>query len=266
MIGLRKLMTDREGRLSAVRPGVNRFRLGSTIVADPVRHSIVRDGRAIAVEPRVMQLLSYFAARPGRIISKEELREQVWGTNVVDEAVHRAMSLLRSALGDTPRHSTIIETVPRHGYRLLITPVAVEATSARPLKSRGLGLAAAAAGVAALALLLSPALRSGPAEAPALPAIAPQSAAVASVEAPQVVKPGRQRSQRATAVAPRSPETELDMPAAAPQPRATASERRASPGLAPKAPLARTELPDEAPAPRSETPVAEQLNAAPAAS
>ncbi|MGI8706563.1 MAG: winged helix-turn-helix domain-containing protein [Sphingomicrobium sp.] len=262
-------MSDRDGRPGATLPGLKRFWLGSALVADPVRHSIIRDGRAIAVEPRVMQLLTYFAARPGEIISKEELREQVWGTNVVDEAVHRAISLLRSALGDTPRQSTIIETVPRHGYRLLITPAVVEEPSARLLKSRGLGLAAVAAGVAVMAILLSPALRWGPAETPPLPVVAPQTPAAALVEAPQGVERERQRSPRVIAAAPRSPETRadtgLDTPARAPQPRATASERRASPGLAPEAPPARTERSGEVPAPRAEAPVAGELDSVPPA-
>jgi DNA-binding winged helix-turn-helix (wHTH) protein len=98
------------------------FRVAAGVVADPLRHRIVRGGRDIAVEPRVMELLVYFARRPGAVISKEELRENIWGAHVVDEAVHRAVSLLRTALGDSSRDSNILETVRHHGYRLMVAP------------------------------------------------------------------------------------------------------------------------------------------------
>ena len=251
MIGLRQLMGG--GAPHTDLSGLKRFRLGPRIVVDPLRHTIGRDGRAIAVEPRVMQLLIHFAERPGEILSKDELRVQVWGTHVVDEAVHRAISLLRSALGDTARQPAFIETVPRHGYRLLVTPAAADTMNARPLERRGIGWAAAAAGVAAVALLVSPALRSGPDEAPPLRVVVPQTAALAAAEAPEVADAERQPRPRTIAAAPRPPktrpETRLETASPAPKPPAGPSATRASPGLAPEAPPSRAEPPGEAPAP-----------------
>ena len=77
-----------------------RFRLGATLVVDPSRNLILRDGQSVPVEPRVMQLLVYLGGRAGEIVSKRELMAEVWQANVVDEAVQRAVSLLRTALGE----------------------------------------------------------------------------------------------------------------------------------------------------------------------
>lgn len=99
------------------------FRLGPTIVADPLRNSIRRHGEAVSVEPRVMELLIYLAKRPGEIVTKRQLMDNVWRANVIDEAIHRAVSRLRSALGDPAQGSQIVETVPKRGYRLAVTPV-----------------------------------------------------------------------------------------------------------------------------------------------
>ena len=256
MIGLRNLMTGWSKRPSA-GPGEMRFRLGSGILAEPFRHTINREGQVVAVEPRVMQVLVYLAERPGRIVSKEELRINVWGTHVVDEAVHRAISLLRSALGDTTRQSSFIETVRRHGYRLIIAPTPVDSVRLPPLQSGSLKFGAAALGAAVLALLVSPALVRGPAEAPPLPVVAPETLAIASAEAPDASIAQRQPSSPKAAPAP--PQTPVGTlsktPAGAPRAPVAASEPGTTPAVASASPPASDTQRSEAPAPRFETPV-----------
>jgi DNA-binding winged helix-turn-helix (wHTH) protein len=127
MIGLRWLMflIARTHRTN----DSERFRLRSGLTINPLKVRVERDGRTIPVEPRVMELLLYFSSNPGRVISKRELMDEVWGTNVVDEAVHRAVSLLRTALGDSAQDPKIIATVPKRGYRMLIAPSTVHEPS-----------------------------------------------------------------------------------------------------------------------------------------
>lgn len=151
MIGLRTLIAAPRRKAGAIaKPG--RYRLGAAIVADPLHHRITLDGSVRQVEPRVMQLLDYFASRPGEVISKEQLRRDVWGTHVVDEAIHRAVSLLRSALGDSSRDAKLIQTLPRHGYCLLVVPSAiVDAAPALPdRRTAAMAVMAIAIGSAAL--------------------------------------------------------------------------------------------------------------------
>lgn len=150
------LMTaqSREDRRSGALNWTKRFRLGEVIV-DPLSRTITRDARSVVVEPRVMDLLVYFGQRPLQIVGKRELIENVWKAHVVDEAIHRAISLLRAALGDQSKRPSIIETVPRQGYRLLISPVSIADAKEQRRVSRWwfVGLAMLAIGAAAFLML-----------------------------------------------------------------------------------------------------------------
>lgn len=77
----------------------------------------------VHVEPKVMAVLQLLASKPEEVVSRAELLDQVWtGTVVTDEAVTRCISELRTALRDD-RHAPIyIQTLPKRGYRLLVTP------------------------------------------------------------------------------------------------------------------------------------------------
>lgn len=92
------------------------FRIRDFVI-DTERSVILRDGVVHKVEPRAVEVLVYLASAGGRAVSRQELMAQVWKTNVVDEAIQRAISLLRQAFRDDG-HSEIIETIPRQGYRL----------------------------------------------------------------------------------------------------------------------------------------------------
>lgn len=128
----------------------SRFFVLGEVVADPDRNVLLRHGEVVKLEPKVMALLTYLAANPGRIVSKDELIARVWnGTHVVDEAVQRAVSLLRAALDDDARRPRVIETVPSRGYRLMVTPQSPEP----PAPQAAAGLAASRPMVVAFAAL-----------------------------------------------------------------------------------------------------------------
>ena len=70
-----------------------------------------------------MDLLAYFAARPEQVLSKGQILSDVWrGTQVVEEALQRAVSILRKTLGDNREKPVFIETISKKGYRFLISP------------------------------------------------------------------------------------------------------------------------------------------------
>lgn len=101
-----------------------RYRVGACAV-DASRGCIERAGLVLRVEPRVMDVLTVLATGNNRTVGRDELIERVWGhPYVTDEALSRCISLLRSALGDNPRHPRYVETVPKRGYRLML-PVEV---------------------------------------------------------------------------------------------------------------------------------------------
>lgn len=104
----------------APMPPQDRFRRLGDIVIDRETRCVLRDGQATRLEPRVFALLIYLMDNPGREISRQELGTQVWnGVHVVDEAIQRAISVLRQALGDTPKQGLHIQTTQTGGYRLV---------------------------------------------------------------------------------------------------------------------------------------------------
>jgi predicted ATPase len=83
---------------------------------------LVRDGRAVALTPKALDLLAHLASRPDRLVTKEELLSTVWPDVIVSDAsVKVCIGELRKALGDDPRSPRYIETVHRRGYRFLAT-------------------------------------------------------------------------------------------------------------------------------------------------
>lgn len=66
-----------------------------------------------------MQLLVYFAAHAGRVISRTELEENIWGRVVGEDALTNTISKLRRTFIDDARNPKVIETVPKTGYRLI---------------------------------------------------------------------------------------------------------------------------------------------------
>ena len=87
---------------------------------DPAALRISRDDETVKLEPKVMAVLEYLAARPGAVVSRQELEEEVWaGTVVGYDAISNAIIKLRKAFGDSAQNATIIETIPKTGYRLI---------------------------------------------------------------------------------------------------------------------------------------------------
>ncbi len=86
----------------------------------PDRNLLARNGSEIRLEPKVMALLCVLAGAPGRVFSREELIEAVWGVEFGgDESLSRAASLLRKGFKDAGGEGEILETVPKRGYRLV---------------------------------------------------------------------------------------------------------------------------------------------------
>ena len=105
------------------------FSLGE-IEVYPDTLEVVSMGISTRLEPKIMELLVYFSSKPGEVLSKDQILEDVWGgTTVVDEALQRAISILRKSLGDKKEKPRYLETISKKGYRLILTP--------RPLSETG---------------------------------------------------------------------------------------------------------------------------------
>lgn len=103
------------------------LRLGDWTV-DPVAGVAMRGQDVVRFEARTLRLLLYLAARPGQVVSQDELLDAVWpGVTVTPDSVYQAVASLRRQLGDDPREPRYIATAPRLGYRLVAPVGPVEA-------------------------------------------------------------------------------------------------------------------------------------------
>ena len=88
------------------------------IELDREKHRVVRAGRPIDLGPTEYRLLEFFLEHPGRVFSREQLLDAVWGSDVYVEArtVDVHVGRLRSKLKTAGRQ---IETVVGLGYRFV---------------------------------------------------------------------------------------------------------------------------------------------------
>lgn len=138
---------------------------------DPGSSELRKSGVLVKLRQQPATVLALLASRPGRVVTREELRAQVWGGDTFvdfDQGLNYCIKEIRAALSDSADSPLYVETLPRRGYRF-IAPVEgapeiaprseLEAPRAsfRPLVAALLVLLVAALGAAAyLALHPSP--------------------------------------------------------------------------------------------------------------
>ncbi len=86
-----------------------------------------RKGVRLKLQEQPLHLLTILLEHPGALVTREELRRQLWKPDTFvdfDHSLNTAMMRLREALGDSSENPRFIETVPRRGYRF-IAPVTV---------------------------------------------------------------------------------------------------------------------------------------------
>lgn len=82
------------------------------------RYELRREGVAIHIEPKPLELLLELLRHSGELVTKEELMESVWADRVVTESViTRCVNKLRVALDDESQ--TLVHTVHGYGYRFM---------------------------------------------------------------------------------------------------------------------------------------------------
>ena len=80
---------------------------------------VTRGARAVELTAKEYALLEYFAARPGRALSRETILNAVWGTSVfvTPRSIDRCVATLRAKVEPDPRHPQSIHTIRDIGYR-----------------------------------------------------------------------------------------------------------------------------------------------------
>jgi len=128
-------------------------------VVDPETWRLSRGGQEIHLKPGVLELLIYLIANRGRLVTRQELMDTVWGDTVISEsALTKAVARLRKALGDDSASHRYLETVRSRGYRFVANVEEIESSN-QPDPSPGKGHAtivrrALLAGAAAILALI----------------------------------------------------------------------------------------------------------------
>ncbi len=91
-----------------------------------------KNGRAVALEPQPAKALALLVANAGDIVTRDELREVVWGAEThvdFDRGIAYCLSQIRTALGDSGDYPRFVQTIPKRGFKFL-APVAPDASVA----------------------------------------------------------------------------------------------------------------------------------------
>ena len=83
---------------------------------------LFRSGAPVKLQLQPFCVLSALLRRPGELVTREELRREVWGDHTAVDFEHGlnfCIKQVRAALGDNANHPSFVETLPRRGYRFI---------------------------------------------------------------------------------------------------------------------------------------------------
>jgi len=89
---------------------------------DPKSGELRRNGIRVKLQEQPCQILLTLLAKPGEVITRDELRARLWAEDTYvdfDHSLNAAVRRLRDALGDSAENPRFVETVARRGYRFL---------------------------------------------------------------------------------------------------------------------------------------------------
>jgi TolB-like protein/DNA-binding winged helix-turn-helix (wHTH) protein len=94
-----------------------------------------KSGVKLKLQDQPFQVLITLLDKPGRVVTREELRKKLWDSDTFVDFEHSlgtAINKIREALGDSADNPRFIETLPRRGYRFLGSVEPVERPGAVP--------------------------------------------------------------------------------------------------------------------------------------
>jgi DNA-binding winged helix-turn-helix (wHTH) protein len=86
---------------------------------DLKKEELFKDGTRVKLQGKVYQALLALLQKPGEIVTREELRMQLWPADThvnYDANVNTTVNKLRQTLSDSPDQPAFVETIPRKGY------------------------------------------------------------------------------------------------------------------------------------------------------
>jgi len=87
-------------------------------------HELRKAGVVLRIQPQPLKVLSILAHSAGRVVTREELRRELWGAETFvdfEQGLNYCIRQIRAVLGDEAQSPHYIETIPRRGYRFVAT-------------------------------------------------------------------------------------------------------------------------------------------------
>jgi len=101
---------------------------------DVLTGELYKHGIRLKLQDQPIQVLTFLLERSGQVVSREELRQRLWGDDTFvdfDHSLNISVNKLRDALNDSASNPRFIETLPRKGYRF-IAPITVDEPTVTP--------------------------------------------------------------------------------------------------------------------------------------
>lgn len=94
-------------------------RIGDLVI-DPCRYEVSVHGKAITLTPKEFQILALMADNPGKVFTREDLIESIWGKEYEAGAISIPVYVrrIREKIEEDPSSPKYLQTVWRFGYRL----------------------------------------------------------------------------------------------------------------------------------------------------
>ena len=100
--------------------------------------ALTRNGLPVRLQRQPARVLSLLVSRPGEVVSRDALRQAIWGTDTFvdfERGLNFCIAQIRSALGDSADSPRFIETLPKRGYRFIAPSFALPPPPNDPLQA-----------------------------------------------------------------------------------------------------------------------------------
>ncbi|PYU41960.1 MAG: hypothetical protein DMG53_20710 [Acidobacteria bacterium] len=114
----RHSLEEHQGSNNATCGPARYVRFG-TFQLDLEKEELFKNGARVKLQSKVCEALLALLSKPGEIVTREELRRQLWPSDThvnYDANVNTTVNKLRQVLGDSPDQPAFVDTIPRKGY------------------------------------------------------------------------------------------------------------------------------------------------------
>jgi DNA-binding response OmpR family regulator len=86
---------------------------------DLAAHKLFRNDREVELTAKEFKMLTFFASRPGRALTRDDILDAVWGRSIIvtPRSIDRCVVTLRAKVEPDPRNPIYIQTIRDIGYR-----------------------------------------------------------------------------------------------------------------------------------------------------